>query len=297
MSVLQSHMIDAGGVRLHVAEMGSGTPVVLLHGFTGSARAMACVAGGLSDRHRTLSVDLVGHGRSAAPRDAAAYSMAACVGQLASVLEELDVHDAHLIGYSMGGRVALAFCVAHPARVASALLVGASAGFRDPQQRMDRARDDEALAERIEREGVEAFVEFWISQPFLVDERRLGARGVAEARKLRLENSAHGLAASLRGMGAGAQPPVHGALARIAVPICLAVGEEDLKFRALAVQMSQELPNARVEIVPEAGHSAHTDNPAAFLELARRFLADAKVSKKTPLSAAEAAPQTQPRTT
>ena len=141
---------------------------------------MACVAGGLSDRHRTLSVDLVGHGRSAAPRDAAAYSMAACVGQLASVLEELDVHDAHLIGYSMGGRVALAFCVAHPARVASALLVGASAGFRDPQQRMDRARDDEALAERIEREGVEAFVEFWLSQPFLVDERRLGARGVAE---------------------------------------------------------------------------------------------------------------------
>ena len=106
--------------------------------------------------------------------------MAACVGQLASVLEELDVHDAHLIGYSMGGRVALAFCVAHPARVASALLVGASAGIRDPQQRMDRVRDDEALAERIEREGVEAFVEFWISQAFLVDARRLGARGVAE---------------------------------------------------------------------------------------------------------------------
>jgi 2-succinyl-6-hydroxy-2,4-cyclohexadiene-1-carboxylate synthase len=179
----------------------------------------------------------------------------------------------------------------------SALLVGASAGIRDPRQRADRVRDDEALAERIEREGVEAFVDFWMSQPFLVDARRLGARGVAEARKMRLANSACGLAASLRGMGSGAQPPLHGALARVAAPICLAVGEEDLKFRAVAAEMSQELPNARVEIVPEAGHSAHTDNPAAFLELASRFLADAEARKTTPLSAARAAAQNHMRTT
>ena len=294
---MQSHMIDAGGVRLHVEETGSGTPVVLLHGFTGSARAMAYVAGELSDTHRTLSVDLVGHGRSAAPRGAAAYSMRACVGQLAAVLDELAVQNAHLIGYSMGGRAALAFCVTHPARVVSALLVGASAGIREPRLRADRVRDDEALAERIEREGVEAFVDFWISQPFLVGKRRLGARGVAEARKLRSGNSAHGLAASLRGMGSGAQPPIHGALARVAVPICLAVGEQDLKFRALAAELSQQLPDARVEIVPAAGHSAHTDNPAAFLELARRFLADAEARKTPPRSSAEAAPQAHIKTT
>ncbi len=89
---------------------------------------MASLAEGLSDTHRTLSLDLIGHGRSAAPRDTAAYSMTACVGQLAAVLDELDLHDAHLIGYSMGGRVALAFGAAHPARVVSALLVGTSAG-------------------------------------------------------------------------------------------------------------------------------------------------------------------------
>lgn len=294
---MQSHAIDAGGVRLHVDEMGSGTPVVLLHGFTGSTRGMAFVAAGLRDTHRTLSVDLVGHGRSAAPRDSAAYSMTACVAQLASVLDKLNVHDAHWIGYSMGGRAALAFAVAHPARVASALLVGTSAGILDPQQRAERVRDDEALAERIEREGVEAFVDFWMSQSFLVDARRLGARDVAEARKMRLANSAHGLAASLRGMGSGAQPPLHGGLARVGAPICLAVGEEDLKFRALAVEMAQQLPNARVEIVPEAGHSAHTDNRSAFLELARGFLAEAEVRSATPLSAAESTAQTHMRTT
>jgi 2-succinyl-6-hydroxy-2,4-cyclohexadiene-1-carboxylate synthase len=292
-----SQLIDVGGVRLHVAEMGSGSPVVLLHGFTGSARAMAGVANGLSDTHRTLSIDLVGHGRSAVPRDAAAYSMTACVGQLAAAFDELGLHDAHLIGYSMGGRVALAFGAAHPARMRSALLVGASAGIRDSQQRAKRVRDDEALARRIEREGVEAFIDFWISQPFLVNARRLGARGVADARQMRLSNSIRGLAASLRGMGPGAQPPIHEALARIDAPICLAVGEEDLKFRTLAAEISQELPNARIEIVPDAGHSAHTDNPAAFLQLARSFLADAEIRKTTLHPVAEAAPPTQMRTT
>jgi 2-succinyl-6-hydroxy-2,4-cyclohexadiene-1-carboxylate synthase len=93
-------------------------------------------------------------------------------------------------------------------------------------------------------------------------------------------------------MGAGAQPAIHEDLARISAPICLAVGEDDLKFRALAAEISQELPNARIEIVPEAGHAAHTDNPTAFLELARSFLLEAEVGKKAPLSPVEAVPQT-----
>jgi len=316
---MQSHEIDAGSVRLCVEEMGSGPPVVLLHGFTGSARAMAFVARGLADTHRTLSVDLVGHGRSdsprdiaaysmtacveqlvslldqlnlRAPRDIAAYSMTACVEQLVSLLDQLNLRDAHWVGYSMGARAVLALGSAHPGRVASAILVGCSAGIRDSRLRAERVRDDEILAERIEREGVEAFVDFWISQSFLVDERRLGVRGVAEARQIRLANSAHGLASSLRGMGAGAQPPIHQALAWLSAPICLAVGGDDLKFRALATEISQELPNARIEIVPEAGHAAHTDNPTAFLELARSFLLEAEVGKKPPLSPVEAAPQT-----
>jgi pimeloyl-ACP methyl ester carboxylesterase len=98
-------------------------------------------------------------------------------------------------------------------------------------------------------------------------------------------------------MGSGAQSPLHGALAHVRAPICLAVGEEDLKFRALAAEMSEQLPNARVEIVPEAGHSAHTDNPAAFLVLARRFLAEAEARKMAPVSTARSAPQTHMTTT
>jgi 2-succinyl-6-hydroxy-2,4-cyclohexadiene-1-carboxylate synthase len=258
---------------------------------------MTFIAEGLGDTYRTLSIDLVGHGRSSVPDDAEAYSMTACVAQLAVLLDELDVRAAHWIGYSMGGRAALSFGVAHPERMMSAVLIGASAGVRDLDLRAARIQDDEALAERIERDGVEAFVDFWTSDPFLVDKRRLGARGVAEAREMRLANSTQGLAGSLRGMGAGAQPPLHDALPDLRFPICLVVGEDDLKFSAIAAELSQNLPNPRVEFVPDAGHAAHTDNPAAFLELARRFLADAETWNKTSHCAAKAASTTQKRTT
>jgi pimeloyl-ACP methyl ester carboxylesterase len=98
-------------------------------------------------------------------------------------------------------------------------------------------------------------------------------------------------------MGAGAQPPIHDALGDLRAPVCLAVGEEDLKFSAIAAELSQKLPNPRVEFVPEAGHAAHTDNPTEFLKLARRFLADAEAWNKTSHCATTAASTIEKRTT
>jgi 2-succinyl-6-hydroxy-2,4-cyclohexadiene-1-carboxylate synthase len=263
--------VNVDGIAIQVEEIGAGRPVVLLHGFTGSARSMAGIANGLGDSYRIISLDLIGHGRSDAPADPSAYTMPRCVGQVASVLDELDVQGAHLVGYSMGGRVALALCSAQPKRVASALLIGARAGIPDPEQRAARIRDDEALADRIEREGVPAFVDFWIAQPFQPKPRRIGSDAYAALRQGKLENRAHALAASLRGMGAGAQPPLHDQLASIKLPICLAVGEEDEVFCGVAEDLARRLPHARVASVPDSHHAAHLDNPAAFLDMARRF--------------------------
>lgn len=273
-----SHFFEAHGVTLHAKIGGSGRPVVLLHGFTGSTAAMAGIAAGLRDAYQTISIDLVGHGRSEAPRAPTAYTMSHCVDQIAAVLDALNLQDAHLIGYSMGGRAALAFCDAHPGRVTSALLIGASGGFGDPAARMARVRADAKLAEQIEREGVAAFVDFWMAQPFVEREERVGTKAYAESRRRRLENQPHALAASLRGMGAGAQPPLGERLANIDPPICLVVGEHDAKFRAIALGLARDLPHARIENVPGAGHAAHLEDPEACLGIARRFLAEVDVS-------------------
>jgi 2-succinyl-6-hydroxy-2,4-cyclohexadiene-1-carboxylate synthase len=271
-SAARSHRVEVDGLRLHVESAGVGPDVVLLHGFTGSTHSMREAAAALAPRFRTLCVDLVGHGRSDAPDALEAYAMPRCARQVAGVLEALAPRGAHLFGYSMGGRVALALCAARPERVKSALLVGASAGIADADARAERRQRDAALAERIEREGVPPFVDAWMAQPlFESQRRRLSAAQLAAARAQRLDNRARGLANSLRGMGSGAQEPLHDALARIHTPVCLVAGEDDARFRAIAADLAGRLPAAQLQEIPEAGHAAHLENPRAFLGVAAHF--------------------------
>ena len=282
--------VHADGVVLRVVEHGAGPPVVLLHGFTGSAATLTEIAAGLRDDHRTLSIDLVGHGGSEAPRELAPYRMQRCAAQVAAAVAALGAGPAHFIGYSMGGRVALALCAWRPDLVASALVVGARAGFADPAERATRTAADGALADRIERDGVEPFVDDWMTRPLFESQRRLGADALADARAQRLANAPHALANSLRGMGAGAQPPLHDELAEFPGPLCLAVGAEDARFRTVADELAARLPGASVALVPHAGHAAHLENPAAFLQIARRFLKDAAAHDPTQSRAPESLP-------
>ena len=147
--------MSAGELVLHAVDEGQGSPVLVLHGFTGSVHSMGEIAAGLRDRHRVLRLDLIGHGESPAPEDAAAYSMERSVAQISAALEAHGIERAHVIGYSMGGRAALALAAWQPERVRSAILIGASAGLADPAARAARIRDDAALAAKIERDGLD----------------------------------------------------------------------------------------------------------------------------------------------
>jgi len=269
--IQQSQRIDVGGIALALAERGRGAPVVILNGFTGCSESMSGTAAALSAGFRALSVDLVGHGQSDKPADPRRYSMAACVEQLAALLDRLEIERAHWIGYSMGGRAALAFAVAHPERVDRMLLVGASAGLADPTARAERIASDEALADRIERDGVEPFVDYWMSLPLFESQRCLGKEVLEAARAQRLRNSAHALANSLRGMGSGAQTPLAQSLPAVAAPVCLVVGADDAKFAAIACDLAARLADGQVASIDGAGHAAHLENPEAFAAVAMQF--------------------------
>ena len=271
-----SHFVDAAGVRIHAQLDGAGRPerpVVVLHGFTGSTESMAGVAAALAEERPVARIDLVGHGRSDAPEKSSAYRMQACIDQLVAVFDALGLREPHLLGYSMGARAALSFCVAQPQRVASALLVAASPGFESAGEREARVRADEALAQRILRHGLEVFADEWMALPLFASQKRLAAGALKAARAQRLQCRPEGLAGSLRGMGTGAMPPLHARLSEIRQPVCLAVGAEDAKFAALAAQMARRLPDARLASVPEAGHAAHLENRGFFTRLARDFFA------------------------
>jgi 2-succinyl-6-hydroxy-2,4-cyclohexadiene-1-carboxylate synthase len=274
-SVLSS-FVATDGLRIHARIVAGGDPrlrpVVILHGFTGSTESMRGIVGELCAERTTIAIDLVGHGCSGVPDDLALYSMKSCTDQIAKVLEDLALDRPHLLGYSMGGRAALAFCVFHPERAASALVVGANAGLADATAQAERIRSDEDLAQRILDFGLDAFVDAWMANPLFASQARLGAATLDAAREQRLRNNPQGLARSLRGMGTGAMPPL--VLTEIKVPLCFVAGGEDVKFTALARSYASRLNAARCEIVPGAGHAVHLEAPEMFGEIARHFFSE-----------------------
>jgi 2-succinyl-6-hydroxy-2,4-cyclohexadiene-1-carboxylate synthase len=249
----------------------SATPVLLLHGFTGSGAAMAELARPLRAAGFTvLAPDLPGHGAAPVPEGGA--TMDAAVATALAALDRRGIASAHWIGYSMGGRLAAAAALAHPDRLASLVLIGASPGIEDEAEHRERQEADEALAWELEASGLAAFVDRWMAQPFFASQRRLGRRRLRLARADRLRGSAGGYAASLRGMGQGAQPSLWGRLGELRGPVLLVAGEEDGKYTAIARAMAERIPGARVEVVAEAGHAAHLEAPEAVGRAVVEFL-------------------------
>jgi 2-succinyl-6-hydroxy-2,4-cyclohexadiene-1-carboxylate synthase len=242
---------------------------MLLHGYTGSGCSMERIARSLEERYETLAPDLPGHGRSLF---AAGHAFDECLADLVATLESTGHRRAHWLGYSMGARLALACAVRYPASVTSLVLLAGRAGIADPDERASRRRADDALARRIEAQGVEAFVDEWLAQPLFATFHRLGADFLAGERRARLANDAHGLAESLRHLGPGAQPPLFDALPDVNVPVLLVAGALDPRFVAVTHDLARRLPRAEVGVIPDAGHAAHVEQPDAFLRVVGDFL-------------------------
>lgn len=262
--------IEVNGVALNVETWGQGRPLLCLHGFSGSAATWAPFAGAWPG-WRIVAVDLLGHGASDAPADPARYRMERAVEDLAALLDAVAIPRLAVLGYSMGGRVALHFALFEPERVEALILEGASPGIDNPAERAVRVSSDEELAAFIEREGIAAFVDRWEALPLFATQRRLPAEVLARQRAQRLANRPEGLANSLRGMGAGAQTPLTERLGEIRLPTLLIAGALDEKYRALAQRMAKSMPDAEAVIVPDAGHAVHLERPGDFARAVREF--------------------------
>lgn len=265
--------VDVGdGMRLAVQRAGSGPPVILLHGFTGSAATWDGLTAALCGRYTTLAVDLPGHGRSSAPDEPGRYALERLADDLAALLDAVEFPRAAVLGYSLGARAALRFALRYPDRVTALVLESGSPGLSDAAARSARAAADGALADAIERDGVEAFVDRWERLPLWASQEALPAATRAELRAQRLTNDPRGLANSLRGAGAGVTAPVVDELGRQSAPALLVAGALDARYVELARRMAAALPRARLAVVPDAGHAVHLERPAAFATAVSAFL-------------------------
>jgi len=275
--------VQVNGIRLGVVCQGGGKPgpypirlhqptLVMLHGFTGSAAAWGRHLGALAAYGlRVIAFDLPGHGRSDAPADARRYAIERCQQDILAALRELGVSQgqAILLGYSMGGRIAL--YTAFSGFFGALILESASPGLEDPAEREQRRVSDEALAASIEGEGVPPFIERWENLPLFASQSTLPPECREALHRQRLQNSATGLAQSLRGIGTGVQPSLYALLPTLHIPVLLIAGALDTKFTAIAQRMVQALPQSQLRIVPAAGHTVHLEQPQLFTSLVGDF--------------------------
>lgn len=257
------------GHRYRIAIDGVGEPLVLLHGFSGDASTWRAVTERLADCCQCFAIDLLGHGRSNAPADATRYRMESVAADIVNLLDELALTKPNLLGYSMGGRLALFLALHYPGRFGGLVLESASPGLADDGARAERRRRDHRLAQMIEKDGIASFVAAWESLPLWTSQ---SAAQIRTQRTQRMSNSALGLANSLRGMGTGTQPNLWEKLPNLTAPTCLIVGERDEKYRRTNQLMAAAMPQSSLSIIPAAGHNTHLENPDAFCRTLLSFL-------------------------
>lgn len=234
--------------------------LVLLHGFTGAPASWSPII----DRLRDVVVSmpaLLGH--ADAPADARTWHEE--IDRVAALVDARA--PAHVVGYSMGGRVALSLALRHPSLVRRLTLVGAGPGIEDAREREARRDADEHRARALEQHGLEAFVRAWEDEPIFATQRHLAEDVRARQRAIRLSHRAEGLAASLRVLGQGAMPSLWGELERLDVPVQLVVGSEDAKLRGIAARMLERLPHATLRVVGGAGHDVGLERPDSLAAL------------------------------
>ena len=246
-------------------------PVVLfLHGFMGSKSEWTEVMEDLGHTFRCVAVDLPGHGSSLGLPDPA-YTIDGAARAILGALDGLQIPHATLVGYSMGGRLALYLALRHPERCAGLFLESASPGIEDAAGRRARREADEEKARRLEHGDFEEFLNGWYRQPLFAPMARDGAllRRTIEARR---KNDPVELARSLRGMGTGRQPSLWEVMPDLRVPTLAVAGELDEKFVGISRRMEDLSPRVRTVIVPDTGHNARAEAPDEYLSLLQRFL-------------------------
>jgi 2-succinyl-6-hydroxy-2,4-cyclohexadiene-1-carboxylate synthase len=246
---------------LAAVRAGEGPVTVLVHGFTQTASSMAPLARMLESRRRVVRVDLPGHGGSA--------SISSDLDGAASlVVDAAEGEPFDLVGYSLGGRVALHAACQSPMNLRSTVVISASVGIADPVARERRLERDHKMAEELAASGdVEAFLERWLANPMFATLPRSDAD--LEGRRA---NTAAGLADSLRRCSLGAQRWLHDELEQLERPVLMLAGSRDDPFVAVAAATAAPCRSVKCAVVAGSGHVCHLEQPALTARLIECFL-------------------------
>ena len=245
---------------------GAGDTVVFLHGFMGSSADWDGLTERLGKTFNYLYVDLPGHGRSPL---GAAGDFKETSEQITETLDAFELTAVHLLGYSMGGRLALYWALQYPRRVQTLVLESASPGLRNATERNERKLAEEKIAEKLQND-FKGFLTDWYNQPLFAGISRRA--GFPQLLKRRLRNEPQKLAAIVRQLSVAVQPGLWPRLPELSCPVLLVCGAQDKKYVRISRQMRQINPAFERQVIPDCGHNTHFEQPDDFSRIVRDFL-------------------------
>jgi pimeloyl-ACP methyl ester carboxylesterase len=257
--------IDREGVKIFYESAGTGSALLLTHGFSASGEMWAPQVTSLADRYRIITWDMRGHGRTDSPDDPSRYSTAATVEDMRAVLGACGVDRAVIGGLSLGGFMSLAFLLAYPAMVRALVLADTGPGYRNADAREKWNERARSRARAFEEGGLAA------------------ASASAEVRAA-THRSAQGLAHAARGMLTQADDRVINALPTIRVPTLVLVGDRDEPFVKPCQYMATKIPGAELVVIRDATHASNLDQPEQFTRALAAFLERVTTPSTSPTS-------------
>lgn len=247
--------LERNGFSLYYRICGSGSPLLLSHGFAATSNMWHQQAEAFRDQNQVITWDMRGHGRSGSPDDATAYTAEETADDMASILDVLGHERAVIGGHSLGGYMSLVFAMKYPERVSALIIIDTGPGYKSDAPREKWNRMAAGLALHLERDGLETL-------------SKLGSEIDASDHR-----SALGLAMAANGMLTQRDSAVIDSLSDIAAPTLVVVGEKDRPYLAASDYMAKKIPNATKVVIPNAGHAVNLHQPDDFNEVVGAFLA------------------------
>jgi 2-succinyl-6-hydroxy-2,4-cyclohexadiene-1-carboxylate synthase len=255
--------------HVHEGGVAHALPALFLHGFMGQGGVWLPTINQLQDRIQGVALDLPGHGRTTANLEKLDFD------PLADAIAAFAIRHFErpplLIGYSMGGRIALHTALRYPDQFAGLVLESTTAGIEDRDERARRRDLDRRRGEDLVKRGMEAFLEGWYTQPIyasLADRPEL----IESILHKKADNDPARLAAVMERLSPGRQPSLWHLLPLWRKPALIVAGERDEKYTAAARRMAQLIDGSILRIIPGAGHIVHLENHPEFMAALNLFL-------------------------
>ena len=243
----------------------SGMPVVCLHGFGGSGLDFEGISEHISPGFNPIGLNVPGHGGLALTQKP--------MDQILKSVQAFNTEPIILLGYSMGGRIALRLAVSGALDIAQLVLIGTTPGMKSPEEQQSRRRFENQISARLLELSPPEFESWWRTLPPIKTQSRMPQSLQSDMRRRRALNDLGHLNRALEVFGTSRMPPMWSALNTLSIPTMLITGEEDHKYLDIAQRMNRVLPRSCHVNVAGCGHAPHLESPARTASVLNRQLA------------------------